>query len=238
MNILCIETSTSCCSAAICIDGVAVASKENLAGANHASELPVFVEQLLAEARANQWHLDAVALSQGPGSYTGLRIGTSIAKGLCYGMNIPLIPVDTLQVLCATLLHTTPSIVHTTPYLLCPMLDARRMEVYTALYEQIANNEYQILDHGTIEAKIIDEQSFCENLEKQTIYFFGNGSEKCQTVIQHANAKFVSHIVPQAQYMGAIAEKMSILDIKQMAYYEPFYLKEFVPAASHIKGLN
>ena len=235
MTILCIETSTNCCSAAITINGQAVASRENLVGANHASELPVFIDQLLQEAREQGWQLDAVALSQGPGSYTGLRIGASTAKGLCYGMNIPLIPVDTLQVLCATLLQTT-SLEDST--LLCPMLDARRMEVYTALYEQKANNEYRILDNGTVEAKIIDEGSFVETLDKHTVYFFGNGAEKCQTVIQHANAKFVSHIVPQARYMGEIAEKMPILDIKQMAYYEPFYLKEFVPAASHIKGLN
>ena len=235
MTILCIETSTNCCSAAITINGQAVARRENLVGANHASELPVFIDQLLQEAREQGWQLDAVALSQGPGSYTGLRIGASTAKGLCYGMNIPLIPVDTLQVLCATLLQTT-SLEDST--LLCPMLDARRMEVYTALYEQKANNEYRILDNGTVEAKIIDEGSFVETLDKHTVYFFGNGAEKCQTVIQHANAKFVSHIVPQARYMGEIAEKMPILDIKQMAYYEPFYLKEFVPAASHIKGLN
>ena len=235
MTILCIETSTNCCSAAITINGQAVASRENLVGANHASELPVFIDQLLQEAREQGWQLDAVALSQGPGSYTGLRIGASTAKGLCYGMNIPLIPVDTLRVLCATLLQTT-SLEDST--LLCPMLDARRMEVYTALYEQTANNEYRILDNGTVEAKIIDEGSFVETLDKHTVYFFGNGAEKCQTVIQHANAKFVSHIVPQARYMGEIAEKMPILDIKQMAYYEPFYLKEFVPAASHIKGLN
>ena len=235
MTILCIETSTNCCSAAITINGQAVASRENLVGANHASELPVFIDQLLQEAREQGWQLDAVALSQGPGSYTGLRIGASTAKGLCYGMNIPLIPVDTLQVLCATLLQTT-SLEDST--LLCPMLDARRMEVYTALYEQKANNEHRILDNGTVEAKIIDEGSFVETLDKHTVYFFGNGAEKCQTVIQHANAKFVSHIVPQARYMGEIAEKMPILDIKQMAYYEPFYLKEFVPAASHIKGLN
>lgn len=235
MTILCIETSTNCCSAAITINGQAVASRENLVGANHASELPVFIDQLLQEAREQGWQLDAVALSQGPGSYTGLRIGASTAKGLCYGMNIPLIPVDTLQVLCATLLQTT-SLEDST--LLCPMLDARRMEVYTALYEQTANNEYRILDNGTVEAKIIDEGSFVETLDKHTVYFFGNGAEKCQTVIQHANAKFVSHIVPQARYMGEIAEKMPILDIKQMAYYEPFYLKEFVAAPSHIKGLR
>ena len=138
MTILCIETSTNCCSAAITINGQAVASRENLVGANHASELPVFIDQLLQEAREQGWQLDAVALSQGPGSYTGLRIGASTAKGLCYGMNIPLIPVDTLQVLCATLLQTT-SLEDST--LLCPMLDARRMEVYTALYEQTANKQ-------------------------------------------------------------------------------------------------
>ena len=132
MTILNIETSTTCCSAAITIDGKPVASVEQLANANHASQLPVFIQQLLHEANANDWHLDAVALSQGPGSYTGLRIGASTAKGICYGLNIPLIPVDTLQVLCASV----PSGVLPDNALMCPMLDARRMEVYTALYQQ------------------------------------------------------------------------------------------------------
>ena len=100
MTILNIETSTTCCSASISIEGVSVASRANLAGANHASELPIFIDDLLRQAKEQHWVLDAVALSQGPGSYTGLRIGASIAKGICYGLNIPLIPVDTLQVLC------------------------------------------------------------------------------------------------------------------------------------------
>ena len=232
MTLLNIETSTSSCSAAISIDGVAVASRANLVNANHASELPVFVDQLLEEAKVNAWQLDAVALSQGPGSYTGLRIGTSLAKGICYGLNIPLIPIDTLQVLCASAtMHTIPE-----GALLCPMLDARRMEVYTALYE-LESNKLQVV--STVESKIIDEQSFADELAKQPIYFLGNGAAKCREFITHPNAHFIDNIVPQAQYMGQLAEMQSnIQDVKQMAYYEPFYLKEFVAAPSHVKGLK
>lgn len=229
MTILCIETSTNCCSAAITIDGQAVASKENLEGANHASELPVFIEQLLDTACEQGWTLDAVAFSQGPGSYTGLRIGAATAKGICYGLNIPLIPVDTLQILCAAVKDQQSNI----DGILCPMLDARRMEVYTAMYQP---NDLKAM--SKVEAKIMNEQSFCEELKKQTIYFFGNGAEKCKTIIQFDHAKFIDNIVPQAKYMGALAEQATQLDIKQMAYYEPFYLKEFVAAPSHIKGLN
>ena len=222
MTLLNIETSTSSCSASITIDGVPVASRSNLVNANHASELPVFVDQLLEEAKVNAWKLDAVALSQGPGSYTGLR----------YGLNIPLIPIDTLQVLCASAaIHTIPD-----GALLCPMLDARRMEVYTALYK-LESNKIQAI--STIEAKIIDEQSFAEELALQPIYFFGNGAAKCQAFITHPNAHFIENIVPQAQFMGRLAEvQTNIQDVKQMAYYEPYYLKEFVAAPSHVKGLK
>lgn len=229
MTILCIETSTNCCSAAITIEGQAVASKENLEGANHASELPIFIEQLLDTAREQGWRLDAVAFSQGPGSYTGLRIGAATAKGICYGLHIPLIPMDTLQIMCAAAKDQQSNI----DGILCPMLDARRMEVYTAMYQF---NDLEAL--SKVEAKIIDEQSFCEELKKQKIYFFGNGAEKCKTVIQSEHAQFIDGIIPQAKYMGALAEKAPQLDIKQMAYYEPFYLKEFIPAASHVKGLS
>jgi tRNA threonylcarbamoyladenosine biosynthesis protein TsaB len=229
MTILCIETSTNCCSAAITIEGQAVASKENLEGANHASELPIFIEQLLDTAREQGWRLDAVAFSQGPGSYAGLRIGAATAKGICYGLHIPLIPVDTLQIMCAAAKDQQSNI----DGILCPMLDARRMEVYTAMYQF---NDLEAL--SKVEAKIIDEQSFCEELKKQKIYFFGNGAEKCQSVITSPNAHFIADIVPQAQYMGALAEQAISLDVKQMAYFEPFYLKDFVPAPSHIKGLQ
>lgn len=232
MTILNIETSTTCCSAAITIDGKPVASVEQLANANHASQLPVFIQQLLHEANANDWHLDAVALSQGPGSYTGLRIGASTAKGICYGLNIPLIPVDTLQVLCASV----PSGVLPDNALLCPMLDARRMEVYTALYQQQGT---QLSTISEVQAMIIDADAFAQTLAQQPVYFFGNGAAKCQSVITHPNAHFVDNVVPQAQCMGRLAEMQhNSLDVKQMAYYEPFYLKEFVAAPSHIKGLK
>ena len=232
MTILNIETSTTCCSAAITIDGKLVASVEQLTNANHASQLPVFIQQLLHEANANGWHLDAVALSQGPGSYTGLRIGASTAKGICYGLNIPLIPVDTLQVLCASV----PSGVLPDNALLCPMLDARRMEVYTALYQQQGT---QLSTISEVQAMIIDADAFAQTLAQQPVYFFGNGAAKCQSVITHPNALFVDNIVPQAQCMGLLAEMQpNSLDVKQMAYYEPFYLKEFVAAPSHIKGLK
>ena len=225
MTILCIETSTNCCSAAITIDGEAQAIRANLTGANHASELPVFIEQLLSEARANQWHIDAVALSQGPGSYTGLRIGTSVAKGLCYGMNIPLIPLDTLQILCATLLHTTP----VTSALLSPMLDARRMEVYSAVFsaegQQLSETEPVIIDAG----------SFAAQLEEGVVLFIGDGAGKCADVIAHPNARFIQ-CHPKASAMLAPAtcaykEKR----FEDVAYFEPFYLKEFVATVSKKK---
>ena len=232
MTILNIDTSTTCCSAAITIDGKPVASVEQLANANHASLLPVFIQQLLRQANANDWHIDAVALSQGPGSYTGLRIGASTAKGICYGLNIPLIPVDTLQVLCASV----PSGMLPDNALLCPMLDARRMEVYTALYQQQGT---QLSTISEVQAMIIDADAFAQTLAQQPVYFFGNGAAKCQSVITHPNAHFVDNIVPQAQCMGLLAEMQpNSLDVKQLAYYEPFYLKEFVAAPSHIKGLK
>lgn len=230
MTILCIETSTNCCSAAITIHGEAKAIRANLTGANHASELPLFIEELMNEARTNSWNIDAIALSQGPGSYTGLRIGASLAKGLCYGLNIPLIPVDTLQILCVSFIAQTPTLEANS--ILCPMLDARRMEVYTALYTHLAKRT------TNVEAKIIDEHAFEEQLKDNNIYFFGNGANKCQDMIQSANAHFVQDILPEAQYMGTIAEQATQLDIKQVAYYEPFYLKEFIAAPSHIKGLE
>ena len=133
MTILCIETSTQVCSAAVTIGGVPVAERVCREGANHAQMLPVFVEELLAEVKAKGLRIEAVALSEGPGSYTGLRIGTSTAKGICYGLDVPLIPVQTLQVLCVVAASVQP-IEHTDVYL-CPMIDARRMEVYTAVYD-------------------------------------------------------------------------------------------------------
>jgi tRNA threonylcarbamoyladenosine biosynthesis protein TsaB len=147
-------------------------------------------------------------------------------------LNIPLIPIDTLQVLCASV----PSDMLPDQVMLCPMLDARRMEVYTALYQQTGNQLSAICE---VQAMIIDADAFAETLAEQPIYFFGNGAAKCQPVIMHPNAHYLDNIVPQAKHMGMLAEKQqNSLNVKQMAYYEPFYLKEFVAAPSHIKGLK
>lgn len=235
MTILNIETSTNCCSAAITVQGKAVAWRENLESANHARELPVFISELLDEAKQQGWRLDAVALSQGPGSYTGLRIGASTAKGLCYGLNIPLVPIDTLQVLCAAAKVQHKELDEADgEALLCPMLDARRMEVYTAFY---APQTLQRTDE--IKAKVVDVHSFEAELQAHPVYFFGNGADKCKGVLTSENARFIDAVVPQARYMGTLAETAAQhLDVKQMAYFEPFYLKDFIPAPSHVKGLQ
>ena len=165
-----------------------------------------------------------------------MRIGASTAKGICYGLNIPLIPIDTLQVLCAVATDSLQTISESNA-LLCPMLDARRMEVYTALYNQELGNDF--VARTEVQAKIIDEEAFMDDLAERPIYFFGNGAAKCQSVITHPNAHFMDNILPQAKCMGKLAEmQTNLLDVKQMAYYEPFYLKEFVAAPSHIKGLR
>ncbi len=230
MTILCIETSTSVCSAAICKDGEPISQCICREGSNHARLLPRYIQQLLDEARQKGLAIQAVALSEGPGSYTGLRIGTSTAKGLCYGLNIPLIPVPTLQVLCeAAKRELSPLTTHLSP-LLVPMIDARRMEVYTMI-------------NGETKAVVVEnEESF--NLQPSTfnVYYFGDGAAKCQAVFTRPNWHFIPNIVPEAQYVGVLAEQIinhqSPITNNQLAYYEPYYLKEFVAAQSHVKGLK
>lgn len=162
---------------------------------------------------------DAVSVSAGPGSYTGLRIGVSTAKGLCYGYDIPLIAVDTLKIISKNALT---GITEKKDVLLCPMIDARRMEVYTALY----NTDLEVI--RPVSAEIISENSFAEILEEKTIYFFGNGSGKCKSIITHPNARFLDNAVPLAENMMQLAEhKFSQKEFVDTAYFEPFYLKEF-----------
>lgn len=232
MTILNIETSTDVCSAAITIGGVPTATRINREGSNHAKLLPIYVQQLLDELKVKGLQAEAVALSEGPGSYTGLRIGTSTAKGICYGLNIPLIPVDTLQVLCAA----AASQIEEHDALLCPMIDARRMEVYCALYN------CELTRQSEIEAKVVDAESFKGILATNVVYFFGNGTPKCKEVITSSNARFIDNILPDAKHIGILAEREAeagrALDAKQMAYYTPFYLKEFQAAPSHVKGLK
>jgi len=237
MTILCIETSTSVCSAAICKDSAPIKQCINYEGSNHARLLPLYIDELLAFAREQGFAIDAVALSEGPGSYTGLRIGASTAKGLCYGLNVPLIPVPTLEVLCEGARMNTEYRVQTTD-LLCPMIDARRMEVYTSV---TVNGEGM---NGECARAVVIENEESLYPGDEAVYYFGDGAEKCAKVFTKPNWHFIPNIVPEAQYMGALAEQItnhqsSITNAKSidLAYYEPYYLKEFVAAQSHVKGL-
>lgn len=233
MTILCIETSTSVCSAAICKDGMLVKQCINKEGSNHARLLPLYVEELLSFAREQHLTLDAVALSEGPGSYTGLRIGTATAKGLCYGLNIPLIPVPTLDVLCeAAKCQMTNDQCQMTNATLVPMIDARRMEVYTMI-------------GGETKAVVVENEESLKLSNEDIVFYFGDGAAKCQAVFTSPKWHFVPDIVPEAQYMGMLAEQMAndqcqMTNAKSvdLAYYEPYYLKEFIAAHSHVKGLN
>ena len=240
MTILCIETSTHVCSVAICKDGVPSRQCINKEGSNHARLLPLYIDELLRWAREQQLTIDAVALSEGPGSYTGLRIGTSMAKGLCYGLNVPLIPVPTLEVLTFAAKESLTSnslkdgLSSNSAAVYIPMIDARRMEVYTNI---MVNGEW-VNGEGAKAVVVENEQSFSE-----AGYYFGDGAAKCQAVLTGPNWHFIPDIVPEAQYMGALAEqivnrKSSNRQSVDLAYYEPFYLKEFVAAPSHVKGLK
>ena len=236
MTILCIESSTSVCSAAICKDGEPIKQCISYEGSNHARLLPRYIEELLSFAREQGLSIEAVALSEGPGSYTGLRIGASTAKGLCYGLNIPLIPVPTLDVLCEAARKSLSSEVNLEAVLI-PMIDARRMEVYTKV-------------EGETKAVVVEneESVLCQNsglAAERSYYYFGDGAEKCSKIFTKPNWHFIPGIVPEAQYMGALAEqiinhKSQITNHQSidLAYYEPFYLKEFIAAPSHVKGLN
>lgn len=219
--ILHIETSTEVCSVAVSEDGQNVFKKEDLKGPSHAVSLGVFVDEALSFADSHAMPLDAVAVSCGPGSYTGLRIGVSMAKGVCYGRNIPLIGLPTPKVLCVPVLLYHDELPDDA--LLCPMIDARRMEVYAAVYDRALRPVRDIA------ADIVDENSYLEFLEKQPVYFFGNGASKCKEKITHPNAHFIDGIHPLAGMMFPLAEKaIAEGQFEDTAYFEPFYLKEFV----------
>lgn len=220
-NILSIETSTTVCSVALSKDFAVEYYEESVDGPNHASLLGMYVQRAMEFARAHEMMPDAVAVSCGPGSYTGLRIGVSEAKGLCLGLKKPLISVSTLQTMCCHVLFTQHELSDET--LFCPMIDARRMEVYTALYDR-ALKEVQ-----PVSAKIIDEHSFQEELEQRPIVFFGDGAEKCQTVIRHPNARFIPNVKPSAHDMLSLAIRAyNAGHFEDVAYFVPFYLKNFI----------
>lgn len=219
--ILHIETSTTACSVALSEDSQVVFKKEELNGPSHAVLLGVFVDEALSFADSHAMPLDAVAVSCGPGSYTGLRIGVSMAKGVCYGRNLKLIGLPTLKVQCVPVLLYHDELPDDA--LLCPMIDARRMEVYAALYDRALKPVRDIA------ADIVGEHSYREFLDQQPVYFFGDGATKCKEKLTHPNAHFIDGIRPLASMMMPLAEKaIAEGKFEDVAYFEPFYLKEFV----------
>ena len=219
--ILHIETSTNVCSVAVSEDGKVIFDKADRTGNNHAEALGSFVDEAMSFADSHAIPLDAVAVSSGPGSYTGLRIGVSMAKGVCYALNLPLLSVPTLELMCVPVLLRNEEIEYEA--LLCPMIDARRMEVYAALYDRA------LKPVRGIQADVVDADTYRQWLEDRPVYFFGNGAAKCMDTINHPNAHLIEGIEPVAKWMMPLAERKMLNDIHEdVAYFVPYYLKDFV----------
>lgn len=217
--ILSVETSTSVCSAALHDNGTLIADRENHVPQSAASQLAVLVRDVLQESGKQPAALDAIAVSAGPGSYTGLRIGVATAKGMCYALNIPLIAVNALE----QMAHAVREKKAPAQAWLCPMLDARRMEVYTMMFDNEMNQVQPV------QAKVIDANSFDDTLNKHKLAFFGNGSDKCREVIVDENAVFISGVYPSAAGMGRLAaQRYEQKLFEDTADYEPLYLKDFI----------
>lgn len=218
--ILHIDTATDVCSVAVSKDSRIIFEKENTEGPSHATLLGVYVQEAITVLTDLGISLDAVAVSCGPGSYTGLRIGVSEAKGICYGLGIPMIAVKTLLIMANRVLEEETVEDDT---LLCPMIDARRMEVYAAIYD----NKLNVI--RDIQADIVDPTTYQEYLSKNKVLFFGNGTDKCKNEIISANAIFEQKVYPSARYMINLAESMyKEKEFVDVAYFEPYYLKDFV----------
>lgn len=227
-NIILIDTSTEVCSVALSQNGEILWNKVSEENMNHSVLLAQYIQELMDYMRSKNIPAEAVAVSCGPGSYTGLRIGVSTAKGLCFGVNIPLLAINTLKVMAQGYLNQYGEPDGNT--WLCPMIDARRMEVYTAFYDNKLSLQREI------SADIIDERSYTEILSNHKIICFGNGANKCKETLIHSNASFVDGITPLASNMAKLAESaFSGKEFQDVAYFEPFYLKEFVATVSKNK---
>jgi len=229
---LAIETATPVCSVAIIEDNNVLSLKESNEPNAHSKVLTVFIQEILKAFSMDVKDLDAVVVSKGPGSYTGLRIGVSSAKGLCYAGDVPLISINTLQSMAyGVILNKEIKIGESA--LLCPMIDARRMEVYSSLYDAKGNKVRET------KAEIIDESSFQDYLEKGEVLFFGDGAEKCKETITHPNARFIEDFNVSAAHMALqINNKFQKQEFEDVAYFEPFYLKDFIAGAPKVKGLR
>ena len=223
--ILHIETSTKVCSVALSEDGKLLYHHEDFDGHSHSEMTSVYVDEALSFANSHAIPVDAVAVSSGPGSYTGLRIGVSLAKGVCYGRALPLIAVPTLKLLCVPILLGKEELPEEA--LLVPMIDARRMEVYSAVYDRA------LKEVRPIQADVVTAETYQEYLNRGPVYFFGNGALKCKSLIEHPNAHFIEDVHPLAKNMFPLAERsMHLKEFQDVAYFEPFYLKEFVAIKS------
>lgn len=218
--ILHIETSTDVCSVAVSEDSQVIFQQDDHSGPNHAERLGTMVDEALSFTDSHAIPFDAVAVSCGPGSYTGLRIGVSMAKGICYGRNLKLLAVPTLELLCVPVLLRE---MVEEDALLCPMLDARRMEVYAAVYDRALH------EVRAVGADIVEADTYKAFLDEHPVYFFGNGAKKCMEVINHPNAHYIDGIEPLAKWMQPLAERRFVNgQTKDVAYFVPFYLKDFV----------
>jgi tRNA threonylcarbamoyladenosine biosynthesis protein TsaB len=220
--LLSLESSTEICSVALHENGILLAVRIIETPRSAAAKLGVLINEVLKESDRSPKEIEGVVITSGPGSYTGLRIGVATAKGLCYALNVPLISVNTLELL-ANQFQKEKSKALSDGVLLCPMIDARRMEVYCALLDKELNYIEEV------QAKIIDSTSFIDYLENQTIYFIGNGAEKCAKVIENTNAKFVVDQNPTALVLGEIGYQKFIKGYFEDTFsFEPFYLKDFL----------
>jgi tRNA threonylcarbamoyladenosine biosynthesis protein TsaB len=230
--ILCIETATAACSVALFRDGKLVANRYSDQKNAHSRVLNLFIDELMASSGFKYSNLDAVAVSKGPGSYTGLRIGVSTAKGLCYALDIPAIAPDTLLCMAAGFLSERKDLPANA--LLCPMIDARRMEVFAAVYD---TNLQPVVP---VDAVIVDETAFSNLIPDRPVYFFGDGAEKCkETLSQRPEWNLHTGFVNSAEHMARLAtEYYQASRFEDVAYFEPFYLKDFVAGKPNVKGLR
>jgi len=228
--VLCLETSSGICSVAIGNDGRILSCHESEEKNAHSTQLTGLIDKALCEAGLVLTNLKAIAVSMGPGSYTGLRIGVAATKGFCYALDRPMIAVPTLKALALGMREIAGS----GASLLCPMLDARRMEVYTAVYDKYLN------EIRPISAEIITGGSFADLLETNRMIFAGEGASKCKTLLSfHEHSSFIDNFTLSARFLYPLAlEKFSLGAFENLAYFEPYYLKDFVAGKPRVKGLK
>lgn len=236
--ILCLETATPSCSVALIHNGEVLACEEDPKGQNHSEKITLFIDSVMKKAGISYNQLDAVAVSMGPGSYTGLRIGVSTAKGICYAVSKPLIAVETLESMAYGGKVVISSEVEKSSVndnmILIPAIDARRMEVYAAIFDENVNKI------RNTEAVIIDENSFADFKKDHHLYLFGDGADKCAELFANDDKiTVIKDFYCSAKYMNTIAQqKLNNKDFVDVAYFEPFYLKDFVPGTPMVKGLH